>query len=262
MKTERNLTQGNVFYRDADLSVPEGKSLWDDCPIIAIQQDPTIGAFYRNDFRSFVTTMDGLTSVLTDTGSVTLTAATAGRNGMIALTPSDGTVADNDEVELGETVANWILSGDRTLWFETEIKFTEGNTDDINVMVGLSSTYAHQSLVDAGAGPMVNFSGMAFYKVLDGTTWNTITSLTTTQQKTTAVATRVSGSWTRLGIKANSSAVKFYINGVLVSTHTTATAIPTAGMGLIYAVKNGAVTTVETLYVDWVQIAQLKRNAY
>jgi hypothetical protein len=133
--------------------------------------------------------------------------------------------------------------------------------DDANIIVGLSSLYAANTIADNGAGPAADYSGCVFYKVDGGTTWNCETSTDVgggTQSTTASVATRVSGSYQRFGFHMTSNQrVDYYIDGVCVATHP-ATNISTTAMGLLFGVKTGDTTAgSEQLNVDWYRVAQL-----
>jgi hypothetical protein len=251
--TEHIYKDGNLILADKDLS-PDN-SMWDDCPLLAIRSDPSVGYIWENDFYHYITAEDGLTSTLTDTGSA---AIDAGAGGILKILPSDGSVANNDEAYVGGTSAVVALAAGKDLWFETRVKFTEGSTDDANIIAGLSTVYAANTLQDDGAGPPANYDGIVFFKVDGGTVWQAETSSGDGTQTTIAdVGTRTSGSYTRLGFGVSGiSSVTFYIDGVAVGT-TTAT-LPDTNMRPVWGLKNGADTTVEGLYVDWFRIAQLR----
>jgi len=252
--TESVRKGGNLFFRDRSLSRDKGKSLWEDCPLLAIQADPSIGMVVKNDFDQFVSTQQGLTSVLTDTGAAAILAS--GAFGQLELQPSDGTVADNDEAYIGSTTAIITPATGKDVWFEARVKFTEANTDDANIMVGLCSVYAANTLVDNGAGPAADYDGIVFYKVDGGTVWNCENSVATAQTTIASVATRTSGAWVNLGFHMSSNtSIAWYIDGAQVAASTTN--IPTAAMGVLFGLKNGD-TNEEKLYVDWFRLVQLR----
>lgn len=246
---------GNLYVNDPNLS--PASSLWPKCPLSAIASDPSIASVFHDDFDTYVTA-HRWTSVVTDTGSVAIATPTAGLlGGWVTLTPSDGSVADNDEASIGTTSKSWILVAGKDIWFETRIKFTEANTDDANIYAGLSSVYAHNTMVDNGAGPIANYDGIGFYKVDGGTAWNAICSVAASQTKLTGLGTRLSGQAQRLGfhVVGGTSRVDFYIDGVPVGTIDTY--LPTAALGVAFDVKNGD-TNLEALNVDCVDVIQLR----
>ena len=253
-RTEGQRTGGNLTFRDDNLSPAKGKSLWEDCPLLAIQSDPSVGLIQENDFVQFITAEDGLSSTLTNTGSAKILAG--GAFGQLELGPSDGSVTDNDEAYVGSTTAVITPATGKDVWFEARVKFTEANADDANIIVGLSSTYAANTLQDGGAGPPANYTGVVFYKVDGGTVWNVENSTTTSQTTIASAATRQSGAWARLGFHMESnSLITWFINGEAVGASETN--MPAAAMGVVLGVKNGD-TNEEFLYVDWFRLVQLR----
>lgn len=253
LHTESKRVAGNLFLRDTNLS--PANSLWETCPLQAIASDPTLARVYYNDFSQFTTGEEGLASDVTDGGSVGVVAASAAYpNGCVRLL-NDG-ATDNEEVYLGSETATWILQAGKDLWYESRIKFTEVATDDANIMVGLSSTMADDTLVDNGAGPAADYDGINFFKVDGGTVWQAECSASTNQTTNASVQTRSSGAWTDLGFHVTGNEkVDFYINGVLVATIDAY--LPTAATGLLYGVKNGD-TAAESLYAQFVKVVQLR----
>lgn len=138
-----------------------------------------------SDFMEFVTG-DLFTSVLTDTG----TAVAAGVGGILTLTPSDGTVADNDEAYVYSTLAAFKPAAGKPIYLEALAQFTEANTDDANVAVGLASSPAANLIVDDGAGLRASGTVIALYKVDGETVWRFVTrngsDVTVTQTDVTA----------------------------------------------------------------------------
>lgn len=208
------------------------------------------------------------TATLTDTGTVTPLTT---HGGGVAITPSDGTVADNDEAYLGWTNKNIVPTNLKPIVFQTVIQFTEGNTDDVNVIAGLMSTSAANSLLDDGGGPPASYSGLVFFKTDGDTLWQVESSVGGTQTTTRLTA---ANSFDQVAKTAGGSAkqtlriefipytstladVLFYINGVLVAKHLwTYTSV--VAMSPVLGLKNGAATTVETLNVYTAKLKTLR----
>ena len=199
------------------------------------------------------------TSVLTDSGTVALLTT---HGGGITLNPSDGTVTNNDEAYVSFTNKNIVPTSQKPIVFQASVQFTEGNTDDANIYVGLSSTGAANALQDDGAGPPASYSGLGFFKVDGGTNWNVEASVggTQTTVELTAInslnkkANTAGGSAKQtlriefIPISSTLAQVLFYIDGVCVYdmqwTYTSVVA-----MAPTFGIKNGADTTVEALNV-------------
>ena len=116
------------------------------------------------------------TDVATDSGTATIGIATL-TTGAKVLVPSDGTVADNDEIySYGPKLIT--LKQSAAFAMVTILKYTEANTDDANIGIGLSKTApAANFLVDDGGGISnnANYDGFYFEKI-DGTlAWKSLT---------------------------------------------------------------------------------------
>ncbi len=226
-------------------------------------------AVLLDDFRYYVTG-DLWTSTLTDSGSVTVEDSA---NGVIAITPSDGTVANNDEAYVFTTKDNFLFAPSKPLDVTSLVQFTEGATDDANIFVGFSSAAIANTLVDDGAGPPANYSGACFFKVDGGLNWHVEFSNATTQETVELTAANsldgvahVAGTASafqalRIVTQPTSSQkmdLMFFIDGTLVYKMKDKDITSAAAMKYGYGIKNGAATTVETLRVDLVTGGQTR----
>lgn len=134
-----------------------------------------------DDFDGGYVSGDAWSAVLTDTGTAIISDQAGG---VIVLTPSDGTVADNDEAYLRGTDETFLMANNKPLWFAARVAWLEANTDDANVAVGMMNAVAADSIQDNGAGPKADYSGFCFYKVDGGTAWIFESSLGTAQTTT------------------------------------------------------------------------------
>lgn len=222
---------------------------------------------FFDDFSYYTTVHNGWTTVASDSGTI---AGSDAAGGILVLNPSDGTVADNDETYLKRTQETFKFAADKPIHFEAYVKFTEANTDDANVFVGMKDAIAANTIVDNG-GMATSFSGMGFYKKDGETQWRIIASLGSTQTDVLLssantiqkVGYTAGGSYQKLEcefrpISSTLAEIIFRIDGTDVYkiaefTYTSATEMQ-AGVGM----KNGADTNVETLYVDWISAWQLR----
>lgn len=219
------------------------------------------------DFNHHVTA-DVWSSVLTDSGTMLVGDAVGGR---VSLVPSDCTVADNDEAYLKTTKEIFLFAANKPLEWGARMQFTEANTDDANVWVGLMDAIAANSLVDNGAGPKTSGSHFGFHKVDGGTQWIAHRSLGATQTSTTLSAANSNDKVSHtaggasfaefygefIPYSSTAAILNYYINdsttgGVKrlvyqdpVFTYTSATE-----MNFGFGLKNGN-TNLETLVVDW-----------
>lgn len=179
-----------------------------------------------DDFFNYVSG-DQWTAVLTDSGTAALEDAAGGT---ILLSPSDGTVADNDEAYLKLTKEAFKILDAKPIYFRARVKITEANTDDANVFAGLLDAIAANSLQDDGAGLDTSFSGAAFAKFDGDTNWHaiysdgstqTIVELTAANSLDGAAHPSTTATWFWLEIEINPVTstkvdINFFIDGVLV----------------------------------------------
>lgn len=219
-----------------------------------------------DDFEEY-TSGDRFTTVVSDSGTIAVGDAAYG---ILTLTPSDGTVADNDEAYLKGKQENFLIANDKPIYFGIRAKFTEANTDDANVAFGMMDAVAADSIVDNGAGPKTSYSGFCFFKVDGGTVWKFQTSIGATQVTTilSDVANAGDGVYRVFEVEVrprDATRAEFIpkINGKQCldtnyqpvkheMTYTGATE-----MQLFAGVKNGF-TNLETLLVDWIAGRQLR----
>ena len=241
---------------------------------LEIPGEADLGRLYHgfyDDFRAYVSA-DEWTVVATDSGGAVLQDETGG---VLLLDASDGTVGDNDEVYLHTTKEQFLFEADAPLIFECLVKFTEANTDDANIMIGLANAVAADHLVDNGAGPLADYSGACFFKVDGGTTWSVENSDSTTQKTTNLDGTSyinskvqdaqtAGGAWELLRIewrpKTGSVAdVLFWKDRLLVAKHSDQAYANATELAVMFGVKNGD-TNEETLKIDYAFCYQKRTN--
>jgi hypothetical protein len=224
--------------------------IWKDAPVPGLC-DPADVFMYFNDFLTYVTTMDGLTTV----GTNAAPAMTDAAGGVLGIVTSG---VDNTASLIASTNELFSLSAGKKLYFEARVKVAEANTDDINIYVGLTEG------VPADAVPMLNNGGgvadddhIGFYKADGGTVWVAKNGDGAAHYTTTNLSTRSIAAYQRLGFVADTGQIDFYIDGQKVATHTTY--LPTADelMHLVIGCKAGG-ANAETLLLDWVKIVQTR----
>jgi hypothetical protein len=198
------------------------------------------------------------TTVATDSGTATVGDAASGE---LSLTPSDGSVADNDEIYVKATNETLLFANNRAICFSALVKWAEGDTNHLNVAIGFMNAVAADSILDNGAGPKASFSGAVFYKVDGGTVWRCRSSLGTTNTDSVTNIMAGGSAYQLLEIEfraidATLGEISFLIDGQVVRdannfpikhqiTYTSATE-----MQAFAGAKNGEATTVETLKID------------
>lgn len=221
--------------------------------------------FVFNDFEDDQSDIRAVDTV-TDTGTVAIGDA---RKGIAVLTPSDGTVGDNDEAYLATPNELFVYAVGKPIYCCCLLQFAEANTDDANVAFGFQNAVGANSILDNGAGLKVTGSTLGIYKVDGGTVWRCVSSCNGTS--TVSVSTKTAGgsAYQKLEILCNdwdgvSMQVSFKVDGEylkdsatgLVIRHTVAIANATE-MQLFAGVKNGD-TNLETLNVDYWYAAQAR----
>lgn len=196
--------------------------------------------------------------VATDDGSATVSDAV---DGVLAMTASDGTAGDNDEIYLVSAKELFKHAVDKPMFLEARIQYSEAATSAANVAVGFMNAVGADAIVDNGAGMSTNFEGACIYKVDGGTVWKCVSSKGTAQTVSTSTSTAGGSSDQTLTIEVMPQAgsiaeVTFWLDGVQLQDSTTLRPIkhridfsssPTE-MNAFVGLKHGS-TTAETLNV-------------
>lgn len=99
------------------------------------------------------------------------TAVYSAMNGLLAVSPSDGTVADNDEIYVASTQSLFLFKARRTLYGCCRLQCVEQNVNRANLIFGFMSSVGANALIDDGGGPRQSGSVCVFYKVDGGDEW-------------------------------------------------------------------------------------------
>lgn len=210
-------------------------------------------------FDDFVSYTDGDEWTLTASNSGSATVGDA-KGGVLSVDTSDATVEDNDESYFHSTNEVFLPVAGEDIIFEARVLLTEANTDDANIIFGISDTVGANTLQDNGAGPPASYDGAVFFKVDGGTVWQAETSNAGTQDTDTNVGAFSSGTWTVLRGEITSdtgdttATVTWYVDGVSGGT-SSITFSGLAEMHVLLGVKAGGANE-ETLEVDYVRVTQ------
>lgn len=136
--------------------------------------------FIWDDFQWYIS--PHLWTSLAADGGTSLAIAT-GAGGILALTTG---ATDNNETAVKTTNSPFLMAANAPLIYEARIQWTEANTDDANVAVGLCDSAGANLLVDDGAGPKTSYSGAMLYKVDGSNVWKFNSSKSTTQTTSTS----------------------------------------------------------------------------
>ena len=223
--------------------------------------------YYFHIFSDFIDDQSDIVAVdtITDTGTVTIGDAVGG---IVALVPSDGTVADNDEAYLATPNEVFKFAAGKPIWCEAYVQFTEANTDDANIAFGMANAVAANLLVDNGAGFRTSGSIIAFLKVDGETVWRVVSRCNATLNNTLTTITAGGAAYQRLQIECVDRDPTYfkvmfkiddqYARGTdgRVIEHILPFASATE-MQLFLGVKNGD-TNLETLNCDWWSASQTR----
>ncbi len=247
-----------VFWDGTRCIGGSGGNMWANAPN-PLQNDASIASYYYEDFVEFDDTFnwnetsDG-TPGLATTDNDTLS------GGWVEVKTQPSTPLDNDEVYVSTLRQSWVFLDGKAMWFEVAINLTEAATDDANIIIGLSDTVGANFLLDNGGGPAASYDGAVFFKVDGGTVWQLETSNAGSQATDTSAGTFTSGTTQTLGFYfdgvTTTSTITFWVNGVNQGAQNI-TLSGLQAMNFVFGIKNGD-TAVETLYLDYVKILQLR----
>jgi hypothetical protein len=206
------------------------------------------------------------TDTITDTG----TAAVGDEaTGVMVLTPSDGSVADNDEVYLATANELFLVAAGRRLYARGKVKFTETTSGVFNAAVGFASAVAANLIVDDGGGMRASGNIFAVHKIDGETVWRLTTrngsAVTTTVSTKSATSTAYQdveieiNDWDGVSVSVVAKVDGEYLkdaNG-LVIRHTVLVSGSTE-MQLFAGAKLGAITNNDALKIDWLYGAQTR----
>ena len=175
--------------------------------------------------------------------------------------------ADNDYHHMSLQHEAFKFAAGKRLWLEARVKLSEGTTNESTWWVGLTDTLTTGGMQANAAGPLASYDGALIYKTPEtALTLNFESSNAGTQVTSSAEATSVSNTWTRVG---------FFFDGGNSSSATTATLTPFYAvndsntfvrgaaqtitlsgleeMHLVIGVKAGPTAAAETLQIDYIK---------
>ncbi len=170
----------------------------------SLKDKDTFG-FFEDWVDNFVTG-DRWTPLTTDSSAtssnVLVLKTTGGRKGILSVT-QDAT--DNDEIYFGTTVSSFLFAANKPCYTETLMQYTEGNTDDNNVIYGFLDSYGANTLIDNGVGPVASATMAVIYKVDGGTVWRCRSQIGAAVGITDTISTTTAGgsAYQKLSVEVN-----------------------------------------------------------
>lgn len=236
--------------------------VWANCPLLAIQADPTLAQQFFEDFNwyyeysagSAALTKSGQWAMTEDGGETGTTAVQDAAGGWFKMF-CDGD--DNDECYLATAAEIFTPSDGNPMWFEARLKLTEASTNAANWIIGLSESVGANHLQNNGGGPPATYDGVVFFKV-DGTMYIQFETSTGSSQTTTSdLNAFVSGTTYRVGFYFDGgTSVTPYVNDTAGDAHT----ISLSGLGemsVFMGVKAGS-DNEEAIEVDYIRCIQFR----
>jgi azurin len=203
---------------------------------------------------------------VTDTGTALVGDAV---NGVMVLTPSDGTVADNDEVYLASANELFKYGTNREIYGKCKLQFAETTTGVYNVAFGFQNAVGANSIVDTTGLPKVSGSALVIYKTTTTNVWKVASSCNGTAVHTTSTAAAVAATeyvleiivkdWDSVSMQVVFKVDGNYLkdsNGIVIK-HTVAIANATE-MQVWVGAKLGAATNNDTTSVDYIYGSQTR----
>lgn len=236
------------------------KGLWADCPIHAIESDPSLGTIYYNEMYH-ANDANG-DSIWTESGDVPLVAVADAANGQITLAATANT--DNHACTIASFGESWLCASGKELWFEAGVTCTESAATLANLAIGLSDSPGANFLQDDGAGPPASHDGLVFFKVDGGAVWQFESSNAAAQDTNTDAGAFTSGTQQRVGFHFDGTATTGVITPYIDDVADDTVSVTLAALGemeLVASVKNGGAggaVAIETLYIDYIKIVQLR----
>lgn len=247
-------------YKEIGTAAGKGLSplIWDDCPVQALQMNPELGFIYYNDYvgQIDVTTGDGY--VITAVTSGNIEAVVDEQCGVLQVSSGGNASADDGvNVQLQNCMVK--PAAGVTIFFEARCKMTD--TGDDQYYIGLAGV--DTTLIAAGIMDDV-VSKCGFFRIAASTAdkISAITARTSADDATADVASIADATYAKLGFVIDGlTSVKFYVEGVLVETGTTAANIANDVMCLSYVAQVEQTSADADLDVDWVCVAQVGGRA-
>lgn len=224
-------------------------------------------------FDDFLWYSDTLNWTKVLTGGATI-AVNDGPAGILTISGIDSTL--DREAYLRSTTAIYLFAAGKPVALEAMLQWSEANTNKADIIFGLMNSVASGALGNGGTGPKTSFSGAVLYKLRNGTSWNAMASIGSTQtsnlsNQLTNAANNLATTYTRLRIEfrpipgGSTGEVTYFVDGQQlkdtgnpprpikhVITYTGA-----VNMQLMVGLKQGS-TSPEVLNVDYLSAWQMR----
>jgi len=254
---------GGIRTSGRELMGPNDDPMWGYAPH---NFDPSYAHIFFDDFMNpaSATASDLMAYTSTDDGGTGTNAYQDAAGGIYNVLTA---AADNDHHAMSSLNEQWLFASGKKLWFEARFKLAEANTNESAIWFGLTDTLTTGGLQANTAGPLASYDGALVWKDEASMGLDFETSNASTQATTSAMATFVTDTWTRVGFyfdgAATTSVITPYYNvsgsgKMIAGTAQNITLSGLAEMHLVFGVKAGPTGGAETLQVDYVKVVQLR----
>lgn len=240
--------------------------LWGNAPVLNCIADPSLGYYYFDDF------MNPASATVSDVQAYS--AVNDGGTGTNAFQGTAGGVfnlvtaaSDNDYSALTSVAEMFNLGLAKKCWFEARFKLAEATTNESAWWVGLTDTTTTGGLQANAAGPLADYDGCLIWKDEATMDIDFETSNGTTQNTTTAMATFVTDTWTRVGFYCDGTGTTSIItpyysvdgsSALVAGTSQNLTLASMTASKLVFGVKAGPTAAAETLQMDYIRFLGLR----
>lgn len=196
---------------------------------------------------------------------------TTGTNAILDAANGVGSIVtaavDNDYHAIRTPGQGWLFAAGKVVWFEARFKVAEANTNESAWWFGFTDTLTTGGFQANAAGPLASYDGALIWKDEATMAIDFETSNAATQDTTTAMATFVTDTWTKVGFlvdgTATTSVVTPYYNvddsaGWTAGTAGNITLSGLAEMHIVAGIKAGPTGGAETLQVDYIRAIQVR----
>lgn len=204
---------------------------------------------------------------VTDSGTIAMGDS---QYGVAVFTPSDGTIADNDEAILTSANEVFLFAAGKPMYGRAKLRFAETVATTQNIGFGLMNAGVTDPLGDNGAGPKVSGSTVMIAKVDGGAVWKAVTANNSSSTTSTSTAAAVASTDYILeffgeDFSSTQMVFTFKVNGDYLLDATSGqiirhlvTVASATEMEVTLAVKLGAGTNNDTMSVDYVYAHQYR----
>ena len=251
---------GELLFRPSGTAAGLGPSplIWDDCPILEMLVDPTVGFFYHEEYMGpiDVTTGDGYTITAVTSGGIS---GISDPQGGGLLVDSQGNASADDGVNVQLLNCSVKPAAGTTIRFEARVAMVD--TGDDQYFIGLAAP-AMTAIIAAGIlDDTVDKIGWFRIAASTADRMSVVTERTSDEDVDADKATVADNTYVKLGFVVDGlTTVKWYVNGVLAHTSSVTAQIANAILCLSYVAQVEQTSADAELSVSWARLAQTPRT--